>query len=211
AFASQKRLDPNDMPTPQEKLAILKMTVDKLTEADYAFIGMDHFAKKTDELYLAQQNGTLHRNFQGYSTHSEADLIGLGVSAIGKITESFYQNEKELDAYYAAIDAGRLPIAKGLDVEPEDRIRRRASLDLICHFKLSFSDFEKATGVRFVEHFAPEMERLREQAEDGLVEIDDEGIRVTGKGRLLVRHVCLVFDRYSKPRTDTQPRYSRII
>jgi oxygen-independent coproporphyrinogen-3 oxidase len=211
AFASQKRLDPNDMPTPQEKLAILKMTVDKLTEADYAFIGMDHFAKKTDELYLAQQNGTLHRNFQGYSTHSEADLIGLGVSAIGKITESFYQNEKELDAYYAAIDAGRLPIAKGLDVEPEDRIRRRAILDLICHFRVSFSDFEKATGVRFTEHFAPEMERLHEQAQDGLVEIDDEGIRVTGKGRLLVRHVCLVFDRYSKPRTDTQPRYSRII
>jgi oxygen-independent coproporphyrinogen-3 oxidase len=153
----------------------------------------------------------LHRNFQGYATHSEADLIGLGVSAIGKITESFYQNEKVLEDYYAAIDADRLPIAKGLDVEPEDQIRRRAILDLICHFKLNFAAFERAAGVNFSAHFAPEMERLRAMAQDGLVEIDDEGIRVTGKGRLLVRHVCLVFDRYAKPRTDTQPRYSRII
>ncbi len=210
-FPAQKRLDPNDMPSPQEKLAILEMTIDRLTEADYAFIGMDHFAKKTDELYLAQRNGTLHRNFQGYATHSEADLIGLGVSAIGKITESFYQNEKVLEDYYAAIDADRLPIAKGLDVEPEDQIRRRAILDLICHFKLNFAAFERAAGVNFSAHFAPEMERLRAMAQDGLDEIDDEGIRVTGKGRLLVRHVCLVFDRYAKPRTDTQPRYSRII
>ena len=210
-FPAQKRLDPNDMPSPQEKLAILKMTIDKLTEADYAFIGMDHFAKKTDELYLSQQNATLQRNFQGYSTHAEADLIGLGVSSIGKISESFYQNEKTLDDYYAAIDAGKLPIAKGLDVEPEDQIRRRAILDLICHFKLDFADFEAATGVTFAEHFAPEMQRLREQENDGLVEIDDQGIQVTSKGRLLVRHVCLLFDRYARPRTDSQPRYSRII
>lgn len=210
-FPAQKRLEPADMPSPQAKLEILKTTIDQLTEAGYAFIGMDHFAKKTDELYLAQQNKTLHRNFQGYSTHAEADLIGLGVSAIGKIGESFYQNQKVLEDYYAALDAGGLPIAKGLDVDPEDQIRRRAILDLICHFELSFARFEAATGVSFVDHFAAEMQRLREQERDGLVEIDDAGIRITGKGRLLVRHVCMVFDRYAKPRADTQPRYSRII
>ena len=141
-FAPQRRLDPAAMPSAATKLDLLKLCIERFTAAGYDYIGMDHFAKPTDELARAQAAGTLHRNFQGYSTHSDCDLVAMGMTAIGTIGGAFYQNCKDLDAYGAALDAGRLPIAKGLDPDADDRLRRRVIMQLICQFELRFADFE---------------------------------------------------------------------
>jgi oxygen-independent coproporphyrinogen-3 oxidase len=172
---------------------------------------MDHFAKITDELFKAQESGTLHRNFQGYSTHRDSDLIGMGVTSIGNIGEAFYQNLKTLDEYYARLDAGELAVAKGLRVDPEDALRRAVITELICYFELDFESFEARHGIRFADRFADELIQLQRLADDGLIELDESGIRVTDEGRLLVRHVCMAFDAYARQPIQDAPRYSRII
>jgi oxygen-independent coproporphyrinogen-3 oxidase len=210
-FPAQGRLDPNDMPDPQEKLRILELAINELTSAGYAYVGMDHFAKTTDELFTAQESETLHRNFQGYSTHRDTDLIGLGVTAIGNVGETFYQNFKTLDEYYQRIDTGDLAVAKGLRANADDALRRAVITELICYFRLDFATFQVRHGVRFADRFADELTRLRPLADDGLIELNPDGIRVTEVGRLLVRHVCMAFDAYAKQATLDTPRYSRII
>ncbi len=207
-FPTQAKLRSEDMPTAPQKLDILKLCIDQLTAAGYAYIGMDHFAKKTDSLYLAQQNGTLYRNFQGYSTHAECDLIGMGVTAIGTVDGNFYQNIKELDAYQAAIDSGTLAVAKGLRPSQEDRIRRNLIMQLICHFKLDFDRFGQQWGLNFNEHFAHELALLQPMADDGLLTLSDQQLEVTGRGRLLIRNICMQFDQYLQPQ---QLRFSKAI
>jgi len=205
-FAPQRRLDPATMPTPAVKLDLLKLCIDRFTRAGYQYIGMDHFAKPTDELARAQAAGTLYRNFQGYSTHADCDLVAMGMTAIGTVSGNFYQNVKELDAYQAALDAGRLPIEKGLVPDADDRLRRAVIMKLICQFELRYRDF--APDFRTV--FAPELQRLGAMAQDGLLLLDADGIRVTEKGRLLIRNVCMVFDRHLARATE-QPRFSKAI
>jgi oxygen-independent coproporphyrinogen-3 oxidase len=209
-FPPQQRLDPAFMPNPAEKLDMLKLCIDRFAEAGYAYIGMDHFAKKTDPLFLAQESGTLYRNFQGYSTHADCDLIGLGISSIGTVGGNFYQNAKTLDSYYAAIDQGDLAVEKGLEPEPEDRLRRAVIMALICQFGLDFATINAEWNINFAEHFAAELAALTVMADDGLLSIDDKGISVTARGRLLIRNICMAFDRHLPGHAGGQ-RFSKAI
>ena len=209
-FAPQRRIAEADLPAPESKLQILTLAIGRLSRAGYLDIGMDHFAKPGDELALAQAQGRLQRNFQGYSTHADSDMIGLGCSAIGRIGPTYYQNHKELDTYYRALDAGRLPVARGLELSSDDLIRRAVIQALACHFRLSIESIELAYLVDFERYFAAELADLRALERDGLVELDPEWIVVTPKGRLLVRVVCMVFDRYLRER-QARAAYSKVI
>jgi len=209
-FPPQRRIAEADLPAPESKLQILTLAIGRLTRAGYAYIGMDHFAKSEDELGIAQAQGRLQRNFQGYSTHADSDMIGLGVSAIGRIGPTYYQNRKDLEEYYAALDAGRLPVARGLELSQDDLVRRAIIQALACHFRVSIESIEIAYLVDFERSFAEELRDLKALARDGLVEVDPEWIVVTPKGRLLVRLVCMVFDRYLRQR-QARAAYSKVI
>ena len=195
-FKPQRRINEEELPPPQEKLDILQMTIEKLSAAGYVYIGMDHFAKPQDELVKAQEDGTLYRNFQGYSTHSDCDLIGLGATSIGMVGASYAQNMRSLDEYYERIDSGRLAVFKGVELTRDDELRRDVITKLICHFSLSIPDTESRWGITFSDYFAPELQRLREMQQDGLVQVGNESIEVMPKGRLLIRNICMAFDAY---------------
>ena len=209
-FPPQRRIAEADLPAPESKLQILTLAIGRLSRAGYLYIGMDHFARPDDELALAQAQGRLQRNFQGYSTQADSDMIGLGVSAIGRIGPTYYQNRKELDDYYRALDAGRLPVARGLELSQDDLVRRAVIQGLACHFRLSIESIELAYLVDFASHFAPELRDLKALERDGLVELTPDWIVVTPKGRLLVRVVCMVFDRYLRER-QARAAYSKVI
>ncbi len=200
-FKPQRRINEADLPAPEVKLDILQSTIARLGEKGYVYIGMDHFARPDDELALAQRAGTLYRNFQGYSTHADCDLIGLGVTSIGKVDNTYGQNRRELEPYYADIDAGRLPVFRGLELNRDDLIRRDAITRLICNFQLSMPDFESAWDIRFAEYFADALKRLAPMEADGLLEIVDGTIRILPRGRLLVRNICMAFDAYLANKT----------
>ncbi|HEY5719264.1 MAG TPA: oxygen-independent coproporphyrinogen III oxidase [Gammaproteobacteria bacterium] len=208
-FKPQRRIDPADLPSPAEKLAILGLTVDRLAAAGYLYIGMDHFAKPDDELAVAQREGTLYRNFQGYSTHADCDLLGLGATSIGSVGNVYAQNRRAIDDYYAALDAGRLALFRGVVLDADDLLRRAVITDLICHFRLDFAAVEARHGVRVEDYFARELEALAPLAEDGLVELHDDRVEVTAAGRFLIRNVCMVFDRYLQG--GTTQRFSKVI
>ncbi|MEJ2403356.1 MAG: oxygen-independent coproporphyrinogen III oxidase [Candidatus Thiodiazotropha sp.] len=195
-FKPQRRIDEKDLPPPQEKLDILQMTIDKLSNAGYVYVGMDHFAKPNDELVRAQKNGTLYRNFQGYSTHSDCDLIGLGATSIGMVGPSYSQNMRSLDEYYQRIDAGRLAVFRGVELNRDDLIRRDVITRLICHYTLSISDVERTWAMSFRDYFAPELQRLQEMQADGLLVVEADRIEVQPRGRLLIRNICMQFDHY---------------
>lgn len=208
-FPAQRRINETDLPSPREKLAILKTTIEMLTHAGYVYIGMDHFAKPDNELTIAQQNRTLHRNFQGYSTQAECDLIGFGVSSIGKIGHSYMQNVKTLDQYYSFLDSNSLAIEKGVILSNEDLLRRELISDLICYFEVDIASVNATFGIDFNSHFKHELTLLKSMANDGLVDISDEKITVTASGKLLVRHICKVFDQYA--RLHVADRFSKVI
>ncbi len=208
-FKPQRRIRAEDLPSPAEKLAILQRTIERLTEAGYVYIGMDHFAKPDDELAVAQREGTLYRNFQGYSTHADCDLIGIGVTSIGMVDDCYAQNVKDLESYYQALDADRLPILRGITLDADDKLRRRVITDLICHFRLDYHAVAEDHGIDFHDYFRDELVRLRPMAEDGLLELRPDGIQVLPRGRLLIRNICMVFDRYLKQ--DQGQRYSKVI
>jgi oxygen-independent coproporphyrinogen-3 oxidase len=213
-FKPQRRINGDEMPDSATKLDMLALCIKRLTDAGYVYIGMDHFAKPGDELALAQRQGRLHRNFQGYSTHSETDLVACGVSAISAVGATYSQNEKTLDAYYERLDGGKLPIARGFKLDTDDLLRRLIIQLLMCNFELSIKAIEQAWPIRFNSYFATEIQNLLAFEHDGLVEVDEEWLTVTPKGRLLVRNVCMVFDKYlgSKPVEGPQPlRYSKTI
>jgi len=209
-FKPQRRIDEQRLPSPEAKLKMLGLAARVFAEAGYVYIGMDHFAKPDDPLAVAQRNGRLHRNFQGYSTHAECDLIGLGVSSIGAIGPTFSQNHRDLDAYYDSLDRGDLPVVRGMELSQDDLARRAVIQALSCNFRLSKQSIEVAYLLDFDRYFSSEMAELRQLALDGLVETDSDWITVTPRGRMLIRNVCMVFDRYLRREQETR-RYSRVI
>ncbi|MGZ3236983.1 MAG: oxygen-independent coproporphyrinogen III oxidase [Burkholderiaceae bacterium] len=209
-FKMQKNILEEDLPSGETKLDMLSLSIKRLTEAGYVYIGMDHFAKPDDDLAVAQKQGRLHRNFQGYSTHAESDLVACGISAISSVAMTYSQNVKTLDAYYAYLDKNELPIARGIKLGMDDALRRLIIQMLMCNFELSISSIEQAYPITFSNYFAGELEKLKVLALDGLLTMDDEWISVTMKGRLLIRNICMVFDRYLNEQQD-RPRYSKTI
>ena len=195
-FKGQRMINSDDIPTPETKLDLLHHTIDKLCDAGFIYIGMDHFALPDDELVIARQNGTLQRNFQGYSTHRQCDLIALGVSGIGGIGNMFAQNAITTMEYEEIIERGELPIKKGLLVDDDDLIRASVIQDLMCYDSLSFDDFGAKHGIDFREYFASEIEKLDVLEKDDLIALSDAGIEITPRGRLLLRNIAMTFDRY---------------
>lgn len=209
-FAGQAKIKNEQLPAPETKLTILQKTIETLNGAGYRFIGMDHFAKPDDELAIAQQHGVLHRNFQGYTTQEECDLLGLGVSAISLLGDTYAQNQKELKHYYAALETQGNALHKGLVLTREDCLRRDVIKQLICNFKLDYSAIERQYDIDFATHFAEDLALLQPLADDGLIEITPRGLQVSSKGRLLIRNICLCFDTYSRQQAKQQ-QFSRII
>lgn len=207
-FKTQRQINEADLPTPAVKLEILQMVGKRLTDAGYVYIGMDHFAKPDDELAVAQREGKLYRNFQGYSTHSDCDLVGMGVTAIGRVGDAYIQNVKELDQYDERISRDRLPVFRGVGLDNDDKIRRAVITQLICHFDLTFSKIETAFNISFADYFATELVQLRAMQADGLLSLSTDGVQVLSAGRLLIRNICMVFDKYL---AQKQQQFSRVI
>ncbi|KWR89317.1 oxygen-independent coproporphyrinogen III oxidase [Cupriavidus sp. IDO] len=195
-FKPQRRIDETALPPAGEKLDILVSTIERLTAAGYVYIGMDHFALPDDDLAIAQREGRLQRNFQGYSTHAGYDQLGLGISAIGAVAGRYVQNARTLDDYYGALDAGRLPVIRGFAMTTDDHLRKEIIGALMCNGVLDIAGVEARHGVDFAATFAAELEDLDRLALDGLVRREPGSIEVTPLGRLLVRRVAMVFDRY---------------
>ncbi|MGB0722036.1 MAG: oxygen-independent coproporphyrinogen III oxidase [Gammaproteobacteria bacterium] len=209
-FKPQRRINGEDLPSPAEKLDILGHTIAKLTEAGYLYIGMDHFAKPGDELARAQRDGTLYRNFQGYSTHAECDLVGMGITSIGMVCETYSQNVKTLEAYDARIQAGHLPVERGYRLTDDDLIRRDVITQLICHFSLDTRAIESRHDLEFWHYFEDALPALNQMADDGLLDFHDARIVVSPRGRLLIRNICMAFDAYLSPQQPAT-RFSRVI
>jgi oxygen-independent coproporphyrinogen-3 oxidase len=209
-FKGQRMINDDDIPSPEVKLDILHRTIDSLCGAGYEYIGMDHFALPEDELVLARKNGTLQRNFQGYSTHRECDLVALGVSAIGSIGNVFAQSAVTTMEYEVLIENGQLPIRKGIAVDDDDLLRAEVIQALMCYDKLSFDEFGKTYDIDFAQYFAAEIKRLQPLADDDLIELDQSGINITQKGRLLLRSIAMVFDRYID-QAENDNRFSKAI
>ena len=209
-FKGQRMINEGDLPDAQSKLDILHHTIDRLISAGYVYVGMDHFALPEDDLVKARHNQTLQRNFQGYSTHRECDLVGLGVSSISSIGNVYAQNAVSTIEYQAIIEAGQLPVVRGIAVDDDDLLRAAVIQSLMCYDALSFSEFEAAYGIDASEYFSDEIRRLQPLIDDGLAIVDADGIHVTPKGRLLLRSVAMVFDRYVNADLHGQ-RYSKAI
>ena len=209
-FKPQRRINEADLPSADAKLQILQLAIRRLTEAGYVFIGMDHFAKPDDELTIAQRQGRLHRNFQGYSTYAECDLLSFGVSAISKVGPTYAQNVKTLDEYYDILDRDVLPVYRGIEATPDDLLRRSIIQALMCHFEVSIESLEIAHLIDFHSYFATEIADLQSMEEAGLLKLEDKWITVLPAGRMLVRGIAMVFDRYLRHARQTA-RYSKVI
>jgi oxygen-independent coproporphyrinogen-3 oxidase len=210
-FKTQRQIDESTLPLPEEKLRILRHAIERLTDSGYVYIGMDHFAKPDDELAVAQREGKLSRNFQGYATHGECDIVGMGVSAIGRVGNSYSQNERDLEQYQARVEAGDLAVFRGVELTDEDVLRRGVINQLICHFELSAEVFNGCNDINFWEYFSAEREALTAMQHDGLLSVDDSGIKVLPAGRLLIRNICMVFDQYLNNAADDKVRFSKVI
>ncbi len=206
---AQRLLKDETMPSAQTKFAILKLSIEALTAGGYAYIGMDHFAKRGNELDVAQRQGELQRNFQGYSTRAGVDIYGFGNSSISQTRDLYWQNEKDLGAYYARLDEGKLPISNGYVLNQDDQIRRETIMRIMCDMKLDFAAISARLGVDFQTYFAGELTALRALEADGLVQFNAAGFEVTDSGRLLVRNIAMCFDRYLSLKTEGV--YSRTI
>lgn len=209
-FKPQRRIDTAAVPGSEEKLDMLQYCVQTLTERGYVFIGMDHFAKPDDELSVALEKGLLQRNFQGYSTYADCDLVAIGVSSIGKIGNTYSQNERDIDAYYAAIDEGRLPVMRGYQLNQDDILRRNIIQDLMCRFALDYRVYENISGTPFDRYFKDELADLEKLADLGLVSLNKQGLTVTPKGRFLIRNIAMVFD-YHLRHKETKAKYSQTV
>ncbi|MCX7762736.1 MAG: oxygen-independent coproporphyrinogen III oxidase [Candidatus Kryptonium sp.] len=207
----QRVIKKEDLPTPEVKLQILKMTIEKLTEAGYVYIGMDHFAKPDDELAIAQREKTLYRNFQGYSTRAGADLYAFGMSAISQFQNIYAQNYKELKDYYARIDEEKFPTVVGYKMSQDDIIRKHVIMRLMCDMELTKSEVERKFGINFDEYFADSLPKLQEFIDDGLVELTDDKIIVTLMGRLVIRNIAMCFDAYLEKMMKEKPIFSRTV
>ena len=206
---AQKLIRPEDMPPPERKLELLELTIQRLTAAGYVYIGMDHFSLPEDELTLARANGTLQRNFQGYSTHADCDLIGLGISSIGKVADSYSQNVKELSQYYARLNDGMLPVHRGYKLSDDDRLRRDVIVSLMCHGRIDYRQIEQKHGIEFCSYFADSLAKLAEPVADGLVELRDDALILLPQGQLMMRNVAMAFDAYLGG--EQRGRFSRTV
>lgn len=209
-FKPQRRIAEAELPSPAERIELMTLAIRTFARSGYRYIGMDHFARPEDDLAQAQRLGHLHRNFQGYSTRAECDLVGLGISAIGSVGATYSQNVRTLDEYYDLLDAGELPVLRGIELSADDLVRRAVIQALMCQFELSIESIEIAYLIDFRRYFAAELAELERFADDGLVTLDEEWVSVTPRGRLLVRAICMVFDRYLR-QAETRARYSKVI
>jgi len=207
---AQKILEQKILPAPEVKLQLLKNVIERLTENNrYVYIGMDHFAKPNDELTIAQRQKQLQRNFQGYSTRAGSDIYSFGMSAISQTPEVYWQNEKELPAYCAAVDAGRVPVQRGYAVTAEDQIRRETIMRAMCDLSLDYAAMSAKLGINFTEHFAPELAALAPFEADGLVKRTPTGMAITDAGRLFIRNIAMCFDNTLAP--SGERRHSQTI
>lgn len=209
-FKSQRQINEADLPSPETRLKLLALSAQRLTEAGYVYIGMDHFALPEDSLAVAQRQGRLHRNFQGYSTHAECDLVALGVSSIGCIGPTYSQNHRSLEDYYDSLDRNELPVMRGIELTADDLLRRAVIQTLMCHFTLSKEAVEIQYLIDFNKYFSEELAGLQEFEKEGLLELGERWINVTPKGRMLIRNICMVFDQYLRHEREVG-RYSRVI
>lgn len=209
-FKPQRRIVSAELPTAASKVSMLSRSLDAFMDAGYVYVGMDHFALPQDALAVAKRQGRLHRNFQGYSTQPDCDLIGLGVSAIGRVGATYSQNAKTLDEYYDLLNQGRLPVVRGLALTRDDLVRRAVIMALMCQGELLFEPLEQAWLIDFRQYFAGELAQLETMAEQGLVALKADGVEVTAMGWFFVRGIAMVFDRYLQADRN-RARFSRII
>lgn len=209
-FMPQTRINEADLPSATEKLNILQMCVERLADAGYVFIGMDHFARPEDELAIALNNGTLQRNFQGYSTFADTHMLAFGVSSIGFVGNSYYQSAKDLDSYYNFINNNQLPILRGMMLDQDDIIRRDIIQQIMCQFRLDFNQIANKYELNFAEYFVAELADLPALVELGLITLNATSLEVSSKGRFLIRNIAVVFDKYLRQRQDNK-RYSKVI
>jgi oxygen-independent coproporphyrinogen III oxidase len=209
----QKKLDTATLPSPEVKLELYMMAMERFLDAGYQPIGMDHFALPDDELSLAAGEGRLYRNFMGYTVMPASDMVGIGISGIGEVQHGFFQNEKKLSTYYEALDAGRLPVSRGYLLDEDDRIRQYVIQQIMCNFRVRKADVRERFGVEFDDYLATSLARLDDVRAAGFVELDGDGLRVTPQGRVFVRNVCMAFDRYlmDKEKPAEKPVFSRTV
>jgi len=208
-FKTQRQINSEDLPSAETKLAILQHVTSKLIDAGYEYIGMDHFAKPTDELAIAQKERKLYRNFQGYSTNSDCDLVAFGITSIGKVADSYSQNIKTIKEYTDVIESDHLPVFRGVLLSQDDILRREVINQLICHFELNFKEIEKTFSINFSDYFSDELKQLEEMQVDSLLKLTEDKVVVLPEGKLLIRNICMVFDAYLK-KTEGQ-RFSKVI
>ena len=206
---AQKILRDEILPSPELKFQLLKLTIEKLTDVGYVYIGMDHFAKADDELAIAQREKTLQRNFQGYSTAGGVDIYGFGMSSISQIPDAYWQNIKELDKYSSAVDSSERPLVRGYLLTPEDRIRREVIMRMMCHLELDYGQLSWELDIDFQQFFALELESLGDMEADGLLVRSDEGLKITDLGRLVIRNIAMRFDAYHQ--AGSEQRFSKTI
>ncbi len=209
-FLPQRRINENELPSAEEKLDMLRVTVEKLTDAGYVYIGMDHFAKPDDILVTARDERTLYRNFQGYASHADCDLIGMGITSISKVANCYSQNVKMLDEYYRQISENRLPVARGVTLENQDQLRRDVINSLMCYGEVDFSSIEQKHGIDFRDAFSQELRELETMQTDGLLEIQPGRVVVLPPGRFLIRNIGMIFDQYLHQSREST-RFSRVI
>ena len=208
-FKPQRRINEEDLPSAEEKLNILQLCVDTLQNAGYVYIGMDHFAKETDALVQAQREGSLQRNFQGYSTNANCDMVAMGITAIGRVGDNYSQNVRTIDEYENLLNKNLIPVFRGIELEADDILRREIINQLMCNNKLDISKIEEKWGIDFKAYFKSSLENLQNMATDGLLEIEKSNLTITNTGRLLSRSICMQFDRYLQKKNNTQ--FSRVI
>lgn len=207
----QKLIKDEWIPPREEKLKLLKLSIDKLSDAGYTYIGMDHFARPDDELTMAMENGTLYRNFQGYSTHAGINLFALGITSIAMLTDTYMQNVKNLNEYYKLIDQDRLPVLRGIILDDDDILRREVITELMCNFRLRKENIENKYHIRFDEYFTESLKELTPLQDDGLIELQEEQLVVTNNGRLLIRNIAMKFDKYLMKKEKDKPQFSRTV
>ncbi|MFU8848031.1 MAG: oxygen-independent coproporphyrinogen III oxidase [Opitutales bacterium] len=206
---AQKILEKAGLPDARTKLELLKLCIERLTREGYVYIGMDHFALPDDELVVAQHEGTLQRNFQGYSTRAGVEICGFGISSISQGADSYRQNVKDIESYRAMVESGRLPVAKGYELTNEDKLRADVIMRLMCDLALDYREMSAKWGIDFELHFANALAQLKEPTEDGLIELTEAGLKVTERGRLFIRNLAMCFDAYLEPAVEG--RYSRTV
>ena len=210
-FRPQQRINEAELPSAEDKLGLLQLAIEKLSAAGYRYIGMDHFALPGDDLATAQEQGHLHRNFMGYTTHADCDLVGLGVSSISHVGDSYSQNPRDLPSWETAIDAGRLPAWRGMSLDADDVLRADLIQQLMCHGEVDFAALEQRHGIEFEDYFRDDLARLQPLEADGLVERRLRGLTVTSRGRLLLRIIAACFDRYLQQPPSEPARFSKAI